>query len=442
MQSVNDLLLLKRRFMTVAVICSTVSAISSGIDPLLRPGAAETDLAAEPIGRNARRAFVDFDLLGGPRHPPFRAAFYPVIQEAVVVIAIAVCLWSAGPAVRRATGKSLFRQGLEMFGLWFKEKVDPLTYYAQDLYVSARIGLAPFYLTRYETKNGLMTALNSQIKRPYVKHEMNDKSLFAAICVDAGVAHVAILADGDAQGLHWRVARESVDFDLFCKPRNGMGAKGTLNFRHVGSDTFADHNGTVLSLGEVEGRISAQKKPMLVQEWQKNHDALADLAKDSLLTVRVITCLNEKNEPEVCLAMLRLLSMLEPDWKHLPDGEYAAPIDLKTGKLGLFTGDAMQTSIVRMASHPVTGAQIEGRVLPEWDAVQSLALKLHSHVPHRAMIGWDIAVTPKGPVMLEGNNNFDVMFLQRVHNEPASASRFGTLMEFHLNNFRTNRALS
>ena len=48
------------------------------------------------------------------------------------------------------------------------------------------------------------------------------------------------------------------------------------------------------------------------------------------------------------------------------------------------------------------------------------------------VVGWDIAVTPDGPVVLEGNSNFDVMFLQRVHRVPASETRFGELLSYHL----------
>jgi hypothetical protein len=437
---VNERLYHESSVMTVSLSFTPSTFVSDALETLVVEPATERALATEPIGAKARRIFLDFDLMGSPRHPPFRAAFYPVVREAVVVVTVAACLFIAGFAVKRSTGKSLYRQATEMFALWFNQHIDPPTYYAQDLYLPAKMALSAHYLTRFETKNGLMTALNSLTKRPYVKHEMNDKALFASVCSDAGVAHVPILATTDTDGLHWHVARDSVAFDLFCKRRNGMGAKGTLAFRHLSSNRFSDSEGQVLSLAEIEARVVGQSKPMLLQPWLRNHEDLANLAKDSLLTVRVITCINEQGKPEVCLAMLRLLSILEPDWQHLPDGEYAAPIDLKTGVLGLLTGDAMETSVVRMAMHPVTGVQVEGRLMPEWDAIKALALKLHAHVPHRAMIGWDIAVTPNGPVMLEGNNNFDVMFLQRVQDAPASASRFGSLMAFHLDRLKIAKA--
>lgn len=388
--------------------------------------------AEEPVGSKARRTFRDLRLFQVARHPPVKAAFYPVVQEAFVVLTIAILLLVAGLPVKRATGKSLMAQCREMMVLWFREGVDPPSYYAQDLYKPGRLASASEYLTRFETKNGLLTALNARRTRPKGGHEMNNKALFSSLCRNADVAHAEILADCAEGRVKWRVNPETIDYDLFCKRRTGMGAKGTRTFRYLGEHRFADNKDRVLSLSDIAAQLAALKTPMLIQPWLRNHPALADIARDSLLTVRVITCLNEKDEPEVCLAMLRLLTMLEPEWKHLPDDEYAAPINLTTGELGLLTGDSMATSVMRMARHPVNDAKIEGRFMPHWEAIQTIARRLHGHVRHRLMVGWDIAITPQGPVMLEGNTNFDVMFLQRVQDQPASASRFGALMGYHL----------
>jgi Sugar-transfer associated ATP-grasp len=99
----------------------------------------------------------------------------------------------------------------------------------------------------------------------------------------------------------------------------------------------------------------------------------------------------------------------------------------------------MRTSLLRYDAHPVTQAPITGSNVPEWGAIASLAIQTHAAFPHRLMLGWDIALTPEGPIMLEGNTNFDVMFLQRVHDAPAAHSRFGALMDFHIDALRRQR---
>lgn len=329
-----------------------------------------------------------------------------------------------------------------MLALWFQQGIDPPSYYAQDLYKPEHYAMAGEYLTRYETKNGLLATLNTLRPKPYVGHEMNDKALFSKVCCAAGVAHPQVLAECENGQMQWNVDRHSIGHDLFCKKRFGMGAAGTETFRFIEKNQFADYKGRLLSLADIETRLCALKPAMLVQRWLRNHEALADLAKDSLLTVRIITSLNERDEPEICLAMLRILTMLEPDWQHLPDYEYGMPINLTTGELGKLAGDCMGTAVERSDNHPITGKRIAGRLMPGWEATKALACRLHAHVPHRIMVGWDIAVTPQGPVMLEGNTNFDVMFLQRVQDKPASASRLGDLMTYHIDQLEARSQLT
>lgn len=386
----------------------------------------------EPLGTRARRAFHDLKLFRAARHPPVKAAFYPGFREMTVLAAIVYLLATAGKPVKRVTGRPLWKQGSDMLRLWFQQHIDPPSYYAQDMYRPERFKDAGQYLTRYETKNGLMATLNKFRPNPFSGHEMNDKALFSEVCRASDIPHAQTLACVENGDVKWFVERDSISFDLFCKRRKGMGAKGTLAFRFVGENKFVDEMGLTLDLSGIEAKLKLQSSPMLVQRRLHNHHELADFAKDSLLTVRVITCLNEQDKPEVCLAMLRILNVLEPDWQHLPDGELAAPIDLSTGELGALAGDSMRTSAFRSRVHPATGRLFAGRLLPEWDAIARLACRTHAAVPHRLMIGWDIAVTPDGPVMLEGNTNFDVMFLQRVHDAPAARSRFGELLNFHL----------
>lgn len=114
------------------------------------------------------------------------------------------------------------------------------------------------------------------------------------------------------------------------------------------------------------------------------------------------------------------------------DDEFAAPINLLTGELGMLTGDDMRTCCKRYKIHPVTNAKVLGRVVEHWPSIAAMALRTHHAFRHRLMIGWDIALTANGPIMLEGNTKFDVMLLQRVQNKPAGETRLGEILEFQL----------
>lgn len=44
-----------------------------------------------------------------------------------------------------------------------------------------------------------------------------------------------------------------------------------------------------------------------------------------------------------------------------------------------------------------------------------LALELHTKMYRCHSVGWDIAITEKGPVFIEGNGLWEISLLQAVH---------------------------
>jgi hypothetical protein len=165
----------------------------------------------------------------------------------------------------------------------------------------------------------------------------------------------------------------------------------------------------------------------------RNHPAMADLATRSLITVRAVTVLDEQQQPELVVAYLRVLAKLEDDWPvKKPISEYAAAVDLETGRLGPMTGDKPECLSQWHDRHPVTGVPLAGRAVPCWDEVAALAVRAHQVIRDRVLVGWDIAITPSGPVLLEGNSYPDVHYPQRIHRRPYGEMRIGQLLRHHM----------
>jgi len=56
--------------------------------------------------------------------------------------------------------------------------------------------------------------------------------------------------------------------------------------------------------------------------------------------------------------------------------------------------------------HPQTGVRVTGRELPDWQSCCDLATRAHvplSELGFGGIMGWDVALTPEGPVLIEGN---------------------------------------
>jgi hypothetical protein len=54
--------------------------------------------------------------------------------------------------------------------------------------------------------------------------------------------------------------------------------------------------------------------------------------------------------------------------------------------------------------HPMTGHPIEGFRLPDWEQALEMVAKAASKIPEMAYIGWDVAFSENGPLIIEGNN--------------------------------------
>ena len=50
----------------------------------------------------------------------------------------------------------------------------------------------------------------------------------------------------------------------------------------------------------------------------------------------------------------------------------------------------------------------EGFRIPYWNEVRELVKNVHAKLPDIRSIGWDVAITPNGPVLIEGNDNWEI----------------------------------
>ena len=61
----------------------------------------------------------------------------------------------------------------------------------------------------------------------------------------------------------------------------------------------------------------------------------------------------------------------------------------------------------------------EGYPVPFYAESVELALKAHALFPRLLTVGWDVAVTQDGPMLVEGNHDWDIEMLQVVHQKGA-----------------------
>lgn len=141
----------------------------------------------------------------------------------------------------------------------------------------------------------------------------------------------------------------------------------------------------------------------LVEEFVVQHPQLMALSSSGLNTVRIITQLNKKDDVDIIGARLRISINSHVD--NLAAGNIAASINIETGKLD---GPGVYSDITKEDElyHPVTKTAIIGFQVPFWkEALEMVTAAALNNKTNRS-IGWDVAITEKGPELIEGNHNW------------------------------------
>ena len=75
----------------------------------------------------------------------------------------------------------------------------------------------------------------------------------------------------------------------------------------------------------------------------------------------------------------------------------------------------------------MTGQQIEGHVISSWPEIRALALRAHEAFPEFPFVGWDIADSDHGLLLLEGSTLWGGNLAQMSGSAPLGGSRFAEL---------------
>ena len=95
-------------------------------------------------------------------------------------------------------------------------------------------------------------------------------------------------------------------------------------------------------------------------------------------------------------------------------GGMSAVVDCETG---LVTAEAMDKEGIRYECHPRTGTRFEGFQIPCWEQVKEMVKDACRQPPEMPVIGWDVAITEEGPLLIEGNRRPGFDMVQMLVNE-------------------------
>ena len=149
----------------------------------------------------------------------------------------------------------------------------------------------------------------------------------------------------------------------------------------------------------------AQNMDLIVEQCIDQLDIMSRLHPPSVNTVRVTTAV-ANSEILIMSAALRIGNRGAYVDNHAAGGILAA-IDIDSG---VVMSQGIDKYGRRYVVHPMTGERIVGLEIPYWNETVQLVRHLALVVPQVRYVGWDIALTKSGPILVEGNDRgmFDV----------------------------------
>lgn len=172
---------------------------------------------------------------------------------------------------------------------------------------------------------------------------------------------------------------------IFVKSVESFGGKGVYRFNESSPLNLDDLN---------------LQNDYIIEKGLTQHSELNRINPHCVNTLRVIS-LNRNNEIKIPSCALKMgTNKLHND--NISTGGIFTVYNLEENKLDAV---ASNKDGKRLYSHPETHYVFKDKSLPYPDKVISLVTKAAKVFPDRYIIGWDIAYTPEGPMIIEGNTN-------------------------------------
>ena len=216
---------------------------------------------------------------------------------------------------------------------------------------------------------------------------------------------------------------------LFGKPTNLNQSIGSMAIDRcdVGNGTVYLAGGKTLTISKLWDTIQDNfKDGYLFQERLSAHPDIAKVCGDRIATARLLTVIQD-GEPEIIATAWKIpggTNVADNFWRT---GNMLATVDTETGTVDeAIRGVGIKRETV--FSHPDTNEAIAGLTLPDWQAAKTLVLSASRLLSDTWMIGWDIAFTPDGPVIVEANETPDLLIMQYANGKGILTSRFNDFM--------------
>ncbi len=148
-------------------------------------------------------------------------------------------------------------------------------------------------------------------------------------------------------------------------------------------------------------------EPLIFESNIHQTDQFNSFNSSSVNTIRFMTTLHPGGEARIIAVWMKFGRLGACVDNAGAGGNVDAAVDIETGRIynvTLFDGWRKTHSITH---HPDSGTLLEGVFIDNWKEIVEKILQFQKAVPYLKAVGWDIAITPEGPLVIEFNDYWD-----------------------------------
>ena len=223
---------------------------------------------------------------------------------------------------------------------------------------------------------------------------------------------------------------------IFMKPTFGVFSLGTMTASGYDAltDTLITLNHNPVAVPFAAERMTREPTGYIIQERLTPPRETYAIAGNRLCSVRLVVLLTP-NGPELTTATIKIPGPDNIADNYWRTGNTAGAVDLSGGTISrAATGTAKDLTIYAGTSPASKNTPFVGQTLPYWERTKSLVLKAAANLPGCHTQAWDVALTKRGPVLLEVNRGGDFNLSQIASGRGALTDRYAAHLAEH--NFR------
>jgi len=207
-----------------------------------------------------------------------------------------------------------------------------------------------------------------------------------------------------------RFLREQAEYPIFGKPFDSACSMGTAKIDGYDRDRDAVILGD--DLIPVEGfaeMIEGLGRAYIFQTLMLPHPEIAKIIGPSVSSVRMFV-FSDEDGCDLFRASWKIPATANDADNFWRNGNMLAGIDGATGRI-VKTLLRTPSGTEPIDAHPVTGASFQDLTFPHWDQMRATVLAAAVNLPGCHFQGWDVALTDRGPILveLEGDGGNPIM---------------------------------